>query len=104
MLLSEDGERFLGSSALQGRVHVLGRRTKDGFSCSFRRTADGERRTSPEKMESVPIFHLTLFPRTGPCSWTKDEGRLFALPTSGSLMNKEMEEIYGGFFGKARSY
>ena len=103
--------RPLTSGLYQGRVHDLGRRTKDGSS-SFhallggRWTADGgrlfslfrpltsppltsglcqepgreasERRTWAQRAGTA----LLLFPRTGPRSWTKDEGRLFSFSCS----------------------
>jgi len=66
---------------VQGGTEVRGMRIEVGRSRSlspllvlslvFTKNVDAERRNEE------PL--LTLFPRTGPRSWTKDEGRVFVL-------------------------
>ena len=58
------------SSALQGRVHDLGRRTQDGFSAFNALSKDGSMILDEGRGTSLPL--LTLFSE----GWTDNGGRL----------------------------
>ena len=79
-LITKHRSSNLSPLVLQGRVHDLGRRAKDG-SCAFHALLGGGRRTE----NGFLLF--PLFRRTGPRSGTKDEGRLLRFSCSPRLFS-----------------
>ena len=81
---SERGTDLLLSKDGSSSFHALlgGRRTEDVFSgSSFSyQTLDPKPHTRRRLALSLNLVLLWSLPRTGPRSWTKDEGRVFDIP------------------------